>query len=193
MSLYIGIDWSMNGPAICLTREIEKPSFNATQFMTQSSINKYGGRWNKNILVKPLAVQKYPSARFEKLAMNAVKFIRDHLEEDEDIAMIAMEDYAFSARGKVFNIGENGGVLKYILWKEFGVKVILVAPTAVKKIYSGKGNADKDVMYKAFVEREGVDLVKIFDYQCKEIKSPIGDLVDAYGVLLCGLESINKL
>lgn len=193
MTLYVGIDWSMTSPCICLTREIGNPAFNTTQFMVQSGIQKYGGKWNKNILVKPLPLHTYNSARFEKLATTAINFVKDSLQDGETIAMIALEDFAFAAKGKVFDIGENAGVLKYLFWKEFGVKMTLVAPTAVKKIYSGKGNADKDEMYKAFVEREGVDLVKIFDYTSKEIKSPLADMVDAFGVLLCGLEAINKL
>lgn len=91
---------------------------------------------------------------------------------------VAIEDYSFGSKGRVFNIAENTGLLKHKLWKA-GYKFEVVAPTTVKKFATGKGNADKEAMYIAFSKDNDVDINK---YICpdKKLGSPITDIVDSY-------------
>ena len=64
---------------------------------------------------------------------------------------IVIENYAYAATGRVFDIGENTGILKYKLNK-CGMRFETVTPQIVKKYATGKGNAKKADMYDAFVE-----------------------------------------
>ncbi len=59
--------------------------------------------------------------------------------------IVVYEDYAMGkakgASNTIFHIGELGGVLKTLFW-ENGIDVMLVAPTALKKAITGRGDAD---------------------------------------------------
>jgi len=70
-----------------------------------------------------------------------------------NITQLVLEDYAYNARGKVFNLGELGGVIKYICIKN-SIPYTIVPPTVIKKYVTGKGNAKKELMllqvYKKF-------------------------------------------
>lgn len=72
-----------------------------------------------------------------------------------DIAV--MEEYAFSGGGggRVFHIGEIGGVLKILLW-ERGIDVIIVGNKTMKRFIAGKGNAEKPEMVAAIKNRFGL-------------------------------------
>ena len=82
-------------------------------------------------------------------------------------------------------IAENGGILKYRLQKRFTCKTIV--PSVVKKLATGKGNADKQKMYEAFTKTQGVDLMKAFDQQT--LNNPITDIVDSYFIMRAGFEN----
>ena len=45
---------------------------------------------------------------------------------------------------------------------------------------TGKGNADKKLMYEAFVKETGVPIKDMISPKSGEIKSPISDIVDSY-------------
>jgi hypothetical protein len=99
---------------------------------------------------------------------------------------IIIEDYSFGSTGRVFNIAENCGHLKYRLWdSEF--KFDTVPPTVIKKFATGKGNANKDKMYEAFIGSVGVDLISVFSSNPNKVSSPVSDIVDAYYIALYGL------
>ena len=85
----------------------------------------------------------------------------------------------------MFQIAENGGILKYRLQKRFTCKTIV--PSVVKKLATGKGNADKQKMYEAFTKTQGVNLMKAFDQQT--LNNPITDIVDSYYIMRAGFEN----
>lgn len=109
-----------------------------------------------------------------------------NLVKENRVEKVWIEGYAFGARGAaVFQIAENCGLLKHKLWKA-GIEFDLVSPMSAKKFFSGKGNADKQVMYDAFTARTGVDLRALMSDTKKAIGSPVGDIVDAYAIMLTG-------
>ena len=55
----------------------------------------------------------------------------------------------------------------------------IVPPTTLKKYATGKGNADKLMMYEAFVNKTGIDPRKILNSQSK-LSSPFTDIADSY-------------
>jgi hypothetical protein len=97
---------------------------------------------------------------------------------------ILIEDYAFAAKGRVFALAENCGLLKYLLYKE-GYQFFTVPPSVIKKHATQKGNADKQKMHDAFKELTEVDLGTLF-WGPKGVRhegkllSPVTDIVDAY-------------
>ena len=60
------------------------------------------------------------------------------LVEENGITLAMYEGYSMGSKGKVFNIGELGGVLQVELW-ELGVDVLMVPPTTLKQVATGKG------------------------------------------------------
>lgn len=70
---------------------------------------------------------------------------------------VLIEGYAIAAKGRVFHIGENTGLLKHSMWKK-GIEFVVAPPSAIKKHATGKGNVDKSSMNDAFVKLTGYDL-----------------------------------
>lgn len=92
---------------------------------------------------------------------------------------IAIEGYAYGAKGKVFHIAENTGVLKYRL-HQTGIPLEVIPPSAIKKQSAGKGNANKEEMYNAFTKETGVFLQMVISPGKKDIGNPVSDIVDSY-------------
>lgn len=70
------------------------------------------------------------------------------------VDLIVYEGYAMGGKGRVFDIGELGGVLKLVAWNT-GIDVLLVPPTSLKQFTTGKGNANKDQMIAAVASNWG--------------------------------------
>lgn len=81
-----------------------------------------------------------------------------YLEETQSrLAGAAIEGYAYSSKGAVFNLGELGGVLRLALYKR-GIPTIEVPPTYLKKFITGKGNAPKNIVIKEVYKKYDVDV-----------------------------------
>jgi len=104
----------------------------------------------------------------------------------------SLEDYSYGSKGSVFEIGENTGLLKQVLFS-LQIPFIPLAPGAVKKDATKNGAAKKDLMYKTFMEQESVSIEKILGYTTEvwkekliqtpwEVK-PIDDIIDSFYVL----------
>jgi len=57
-------------------------------------------------------------------------------------------------------------------------------------VTTGKGNADKDMMYESFSKETNTDLKKIFD--TVKVGNPISDIVDSYYIAKVGYENSNN-
>ena len=78
------------------------------------------------------------------------KEIQSHMPHIE-ICMI--EGYSFGSRGRaIFSIGELGGTVKLMLHR-INQPYIDVAPAALKKFATGKGNANKDEVLAAAIRK----------------------------------------
>jgi hypothetical protein len=64
-----------------------------------------------------------------------------------------------------------------------------VVPSVVKKGATGKGNADKVMMYESFVKETKIDLKKLFNTE--KVGNPISDIVDSYYVKKVGYENLS--
>jgi len=99
-----------------------------------------------------------------------------------------IEGYSFASKGQVFNIGENTGILKYMLWRK-NISFDVVAPGTVKKFATGKGNAKKPAMLEAFHEETNFHLEKFFAIEERKNKSPACDIADAYFICKYAFET----
>ena len=65
-------------------------------------------------------------------------------------------------------------------------------PTVIKKFATGKGNANKEVMYESFVDEllTPTDLKERLTPKATKVKNPVSDLVDAYFIAKCGVEGV---
>ena len=108
----------------------------------------------------------------------------------KSIEHIFIEGYSYGSKGQgLFQIAENCGILKYRLL-ENSLPYSTVVPSVVKKGATGKGNADKDKMYEAFVKETKIDLKKIFDTE--KVGNPISDIADSYFIQKVGYENSIK-
>jgi len=101
-----------------------------------------------------------------------------------------IEGYSMASKGRVFEIAEHAGMLKFFL-HHYEVPYELVPPTTVKKFATGKGNADKPKMHEAFVNETGVNLMEKMFPSRTGVSSPVSDIVDAYYITKYGV-SVEK-
>jgi hypothetical protein len=178
-----GIDYSMTSPAVCVFDGDEDFNFQKCRVFYYTTKPKYAVRqidsWLGYQLSSFLATPPTePIARYEYLSDWALPPL---LSAD----YICIEDYAYGAKGQVFNIGENTGILKYRMWQQ-NKKYSTVAPTQVKKFATGKGNANKEAMHDAFATETGINLMGVYKAKGEKIINPVSDIVDAYYICKYG-------
>lgn len=85
--------------------------------------------------------------------LNAWHGFTDTLDAD----IVAIEGFAFGARGRaVFDIGGVGWVIRVAL-HEAGVPYVEIPPSVLKRYATGRGNADKQAMQMAACKRLDYD------------------------------------
>lgn len=178
MTIVAGIDWSMTSPGICIYNTKDKLKFANCQLFFYNDKPKFEKSFENvhGFKQKPYECQEERYNNLSEWAMNILhKF---------GVKSVTMEGYAMGAsKGLVFNIAENGGLLKHKMWLA-GIEVQCPAPSAVKKHFTTKGNANKLAMYEALKASEGIDVVDLFvGITTKPEDSPVSDVVDAYAMV----------
>ena len=179
----VGIDYSLTSPAVCINNEGEY------MFYYLTNKKKYIGQMAKNIMGFEHSEYKTPIERFTQISTWAINQF-NRLEYNLKNIKIFIEGYSFGSKGQgIFQIAENCGILKYRL-EQLKLSYETVVPSVVKKGATGKGNADKDMMYEAFLKETKIDLKKIFDTE--KVGNPVSDIVDSYYIQKIGYESIKS-
>lgn len=182
--VFAGIDYSLTSPAICV-HEGDEWDYKNCQFYYMVKRDK---------LLHPekqFNAYLYPSydrdeERFAKLSNWSIGIIEKH-----NVTHVNIEGYAFGAVGRVFQIAENAGLLKYAVYKK-GLESHVHAPTVIKKFATGKGNAKKENMYDAFFSETGVDIREKIGIISVKQWNPVSDIVDAYYIAKYGFETERK-
>ena len=169
--IFVGIDYSLTSPCVCVSRD---KTFSNSFFYYLNDRKTVQGKFH-NILGESHDEYLTDQERYENIAEWVLTILADFDKKD---IIVLIEDYSFGSKGKVFNLAENCGILKYMLYKA-EYKFFTVPPTVVKKYATGKGNATKEKMYEAFVAETGVDLHNIISPTTK-LGSPTTDVVDAW-------------
>lgn len=170
----VGIDYSISSPAFTI---IHKDSNTFSSFFFNSGKKSFAGiHSNFNELIYP---KENGFDRFPKLAKQCLNIISALPPEE---TTIGIEGYAYGAKGKVFHIAENCGILKFLL-KEHGYQIMdeeRMSPNIIKKFATGKGNAKKHEMLLAFIERNGMNPLEIMTPNKAIESSFVADIVDSY-------------
>jgi Holliday junction resolvasome RuvABC endonuclease subunit len=161
----------MTSPAICIHAG-DSWSFKNCLFFYQTSVKKMHVKTKtfEGSLFKDHITQE---ERFYNNAAWAEVILKKYQPN-----FAAVEGYAMGAKGKVFHIGENTGVLKQALWRN-NIPFINPPPTVIKKFASGSGGANKEKMEVAFVLETGFDVRKHLGQEGISL-TPSSDLIDAY-------------
>jgi len=170
----IGIDYSLTCPAVCVANS---KNFDDCYFHFLHENKKHHGfTFDDHILGDPHDAYLTDQQRYENIASWVLNILTPF---DKESTYILIEDYAFAAKGRVFNLAENCGLLKYLLYKE-GYQFSTIAPSVIKKYATGKGNANKEAMWLAFFELTNRDLVGVYGPKTRTLTSPVTDIIDSY-------------
>jgi len=156
-------------------------------FYYLTSKKKYIGQMAKNIVGFEHTDYKTPIERFSNISKWAINLF-NRLQFQKNTLKVFIEGYSFGSKGQaIFQIAENCGILKYRL-QELGIDYDTVVPSVVKKGATGKGNADKDMMYEAFTKETKINLKQIFDTD--KVGNPISDIADSYFIQKVGYDNL---
>ena len=177
-----GIDYSLTSPAVCVGKLVDGMlKFENCKFHFIKKNRSHESFGNFRAYDYP----KYSDEieRYVRLAEWAIECIRWF---NGRAKHVYLEDYAFAATGRVFNIGENTGILKQQL-KQSGFLFTTIPPTLIKKFATGKGNANKELMDETFLEETNIDLQSRLSPKSIKITNPVSDIIDSYYICKTGL------
>ncbi len=185
--MIIGIDYSLNNPAICVADD--SFDFNKCYFYFLTHKKKDIGKLRYNIIGTEHKEYNTPVERFSQIADWSLNIIRSN--HSFDNSPVFIEGYSFGSKGQaVFQIAENCGILKYKILIQPFITYETLVPSVVKKHATGKGNADKQLMYDTFTKETKFDLKKILDME--KLNNPVTDLVDSFYIAKTGFELSNE-
>ena len=177
----VGIDYSLTSPAICVNIDGE----GILMFYYLTNKKKYIGQMSEDIVGHEHQEYTTPIQRFTQISDWAINIISNLINPQ-----VFIEGYSFGSKGQgVFQIAENCGILKYRL-EEQNIPYTTVVPSVVKKGATGKGNADKEMMYNAFVAETNIDLKTILETD--KVGNPVSDIADSYFIQKVGYENSIK-
>lgn len=174
-----GIDYSYTSPAICVYDTCKKLTFENLSLHNFSDKKKLQGLHGSNVRIELMPEYSSPEERYRNICTWASRVLFEYKVEE-----VTIEGYSFGASsGLVFNIAENASLIKqYMSLKN--IPFSTPSPSQVKKNFTGKGNAKKDMMVDRF--HEVFPHIKIHEILgIKEMAKPIDDLVDSFAVMLC--------
>jgi Holliday junction resolvasome RuvABC endonuclease subunit len=168
-----GIDYSLTSPAVTVITE-SKIDFH----FFVSSQKKFDliqhDSFHATIMPKTHSSQ---NERYKFLSHWCLDILKS-----SNVDHVALEDYSFGSKGSsLFQIAENGGILKYVLDEHGFCDILLVAPKQLKRFATGKGNADKALMESSFVQQMPMfsDIRNILHQTDKQI-TPSSDIIDSF-------------
>lgn len=172
-----GIDYSMSSPAITVYNTEDPLKFESLKMFNLTEYKTKVGTFG-NVRIDLLPEWSTPEERYHKNALWAITILTEL-----GVEKVAIEGYSMGSNsGLVFNIAENGGALKQMIWKA-GIELVEPpAPGSVKLHHSGKGNSKKDAMIDSFNDLFMVQIHEKVGLKAPYAK-PLDDLTDSWAVL----------
>lgn len=88
--------------------------------------------------------------------MTRLAHIRNHILQHK-ADLYVLEHYSYASPNQAHQLGELGGVIRLAL-HDNGHPYVDIAPTTLKKVATGRGNATKSDMRAELIKRAGIDL-----------------------------------
>lgn len=208
MSIFIGIDLSLNSTGICIIREDRNKIVSI--FKTENNIEKIFTRDDHfsllnnceevNIILEPKSKQEEAEyhirerskiSSFIRLTDLIINSIENEIGEE---TYIAMEGISFGSTGNsLIDISMATGILRKELIERLGRNTdnfFVFSPTAIKK-FAGKGNFKKIDMFDAIIKEsdfdsEFINILRNNREMCVTpkgiVKKPIEDMIDSVWV-----------
>lgn len=194
---WVGIDYSMTSPAIAVYQgEPSEFHWEKVRFHFHTPTDTLAREWKRAGKVwcsgsMPITKPNGYMERFDGLSDWVMGVVQDRHKLLPHETIITLEDYALGARGRVFEIAENTGIMKHNLYiNKFQVR--LVAPTTLKKYATGKGNSDKIAMNAQWEKDTGACLQYLIT-PTRKLGNPVTDLVDAYYLCKYGIDNYQNI
>lgn len=175
MMIIAGIDYSTTSPCICIHKG-DLFNFKNCHFYFMSPKKTLEGnvypkihgtlnnvKWKNHIL------------KYDMISDWSLDILKKH-----NVNFVGIEGYSMGSRsGMLFNIAENGGILKHKILKG-GFEYEDVSPNTIKKFATGKGNSKKEKMQESFIEETGINLSTELTPRSDKCISPVSDIIDSY-------------
>lgn len=169
-----GIDYSYTSPCACIHTG-DTWSLDNCEFFGLNDKKSLEKIFHPSFNFYPHSPYTNRIERFSNIAHFYIKVLQSF-----DITEVAIEGYSMGSRnGAVCDISENGGILRYNLYRE-GISFTEYSPSNIKKYATGKGNAKKELIHESFLEETGVDWRPLFQPRAKNIGNPLSDIIDSY-------------
>lgn len=170
-----GLDISKNSPAVTkLYVDDSDLTVLNVEYVSFVSVKKYEKLKGVNFYKKNDFIYSFDQFRFMKDTI--IKFIGDAA------SYCAIEDYAYSAAGKITELAEFTGLIKYDLYCNLGTSMRLYDIPSIKLYATGNGTSDKLEMAEAFNQFEGLK-PDLKDFPLVEKPggiSPTSDIIDSF-------------
>lgn len=171
MISFAGLDYSISSPAACVITGSDVRFY----FFSKTPMEVGMACANGHYMFKSMKAAKSYENQQIRYAEKA-EWISSAVPEN---SITGIEDYAFGAKGRTFNIGECTELLKWFLWDRKKLIPEQFSPSEIKKFATGKGNANKDLMADAFFAKNGFWVHELLGCENRS-DSPASDCVDAY-------------
>jgi hypothetical protein len=211
--IYIGIDFSINSPAVCVQHDngdyefISFFNFGDRNFESEKIPKAFH---NHRELMNLGAIEAIPYNR-EISSADFIEREREKLIDGKSVARaiinrlvdyygiinvkIALEGFSYGSTGNSFiDIVQYNTFLRSELLNMYGAdKIYIMQPSHVKKL-AGKGNANKHYMANAFqnnvLNDKSLEDSKFWNWTknkdySEKIPKPIDDIIDSYFILNC--------
>ena len=178
-----GIDYSMTSPAICFyDMNVGDCKFENCEIYYLTQSKKYEVSF-KNVRGNYYEYDDDLNKRYDLISSYFLDRIYERYELSNTF-QVFIEGYSMGSSGRVFNIAENTGILKYRFWN-LGIEYATVPPTVIKKFATGKGNANKEKMQEVFESEHPIRLKEELK-QTEKQWNPSSDIIDAYYICKYG-------
>lgn len=179
--MILGVDYSITTPCVCALAADGTFANSRIHFLTQRKRDL--NHASTHITCEAHLSWTTEEGRYDHISNTIIQFIQTQCPSSTETSELWLEGYALGAKGKVFNISEATGLFKHKVHSQLPhIQLRILAPTALKKWATQRGNATKEQMLAAW-RREGndIDLLKWWhDFRLDHVGNPVSDIVDAY-------------
>ena len=219
--IIVGIDFSIQFPAVCISRDFKSFSWIACVNTNTTKIYKkflddieseFKGLKFVHLPARQKGQDTYSAIERSKLSNYSTlvdALVTEILAKvkNEDLVIVSIEGIAYGAQGNaLLDIAQSTGMMRKAILDRIlaghSERVFIFSPGELKNAIGAKGNAGKFDIYKTFKENPRLainsDLHNAINryedriLKGQEVKSPFMDMIDAYLAVLKIHESLKE-